>query len=121
MHQLLGDTPELSDGAFVCELFLQRLPSNVRMVLASAGRNTSLEELAQMADKIVEVATPSVSAVNVSPQLATEIDQLRLEVAGLTSLVKSLTQRRRTPSPNRNRREPSTALCWYHQCYGDCS
>ena len=72
-----------------------------------------------MADKIVEVATPSVSAVNVSPQLATEIDQLRSEVAGLTSLVKSLTQRRRTPSPNRNRREPSADLCWYHQRYGD--
>ena len=37
MQQLLsGTTPGLPDGAFVRELFLQRLPSNVRMVLASA-------------------------------------------------------------------------------------
>ena len=67
MQQLLGDTPRLPDEAFVCELFLQRLPPNVRMVLASARQDTSLEELAQMADKIVEVATPSVSAVNNIP------------------------------------------------------
>ena len=68
MQQLLsGTTPGLPDGAFVRELFLQRLPSNVRMVLASARPDTSIDELAQMADKIVEVATPSVSAVTTTP------------------------------------------------------
>ena len=128
MQQLLGDTPRLPDEAFVRELFLQRLPSNVRMVLASTRQDTSLEELAQMADKIVEVATPSVSAVNnipssIPPQIATEMEQLRSEVASLTSLVKSITQHRRSPSPNFRRRQSpsrsSTDLCWYHQRYGD--
>ena len=47
MQQLLGGTaPGLPDGAFIRELFLQRLPSSVRMVLASASRDTSTEELA---------------------------------------------------------------------------
>ena len=34
LQQLAGDTPG-ADGAFLRELFLQRLPNNVRMVLAS--------------------------------------------------------------------------------------
>ena len=105
IQQLLGDTPRLPDKAFVHELFLQRLPPNVRMVLASARQDTSLEELAQMADKIVEVATPSVSTVNnipssIPPQIVTEMEQLHSEVASLTSLVKSIAQRRCSPSPN---------------------
>lgn len=37
MHQLLGDKAATADTAFIRELFLQRLPANVRMVLASAG------------------------------------------------------------------------------------
>ena len=43
MQQLLsGTAPGLPNGAFVHELFLQRLPSNVRMVLASAKPDTSM-------------------------------------------------------------------------------
>ena len=63
-----------------------------------------------MADKIVEVATPSVSAVNnipssIPPQIATEMEQLRSEVANLTSLVQSITQHQRSPSLNFRRRQ----------------
>ena len=48
------------------------------MVLASTRRDTSVEELAQIADKIMEVATTSVSAVTTTPpQLAAEMKQLR--------------------------------------------
>ena len=65
MQQLLGDLagPE-PDSSFLRELFLQRLPGSVRMVLASTGNAMSLESLAQMADKIVEVAMPTISAIN---------------------------------------------------------
>ena len=102
MQQLLsGTAPGLSNGAFVHKLFLQRLPSNVRMVLASAKPDTSVEELTQKADKIVGVATPSVSAVATTPpHITAEIEQLCLEVGPLTNLVKSLTQCRHSPSPN---------------------
>ena len=41
MQQLLGDRPGLTDGSFLQELFLQRLPPNVRMVLASTPEETS--------------------------------------------------------------------------------
>ena len=37
MQQLLGEHVTVADNSFLRELFLQRLPSNVRMVLASTG------------------------------------------------------------------------------------
>ena len=45
LQQLACDTPG-ADGAFLRELFLQRLPSNVRMVLASTRSDTPINELA---------------------------------------------------------------------------
>ena len=61
------------------------------MVLASARRDSSLEELAYMADKIMEVAPSLIAMVHVSPKVATEIEELCSKVASLTTLVKSLT------------------------------
>ena len=55
MQQLLGDSAAATDSAFVRSLFLQRLPANVRMVLASAADSISLEDLAQLADRVAEV------------------------------------------------------------------
>ena len=50
MQQLLGDKFGTSSDAnsFVRELFLQRLPSNVRMVLASMDTSIDLNKLADM-------------------------------------------------------------------------
>ena len=85
MQQLLGNTPGIPDGSFIRELFLQRLPTNVRMVLASTNDSVPLDELAQLADKIVEVAVPqTVSAVQ-SANFGNELDKLKSEVAGLRS------------------------------------
>ena len=58
MRQLWSDHP---DDA---ELFLQRLPNNVRVVLAPLGIDVSLDKLA---DRIVEVATPSIAAFHAPP------------------------------------------------------
>ena len=64
MNQLLGDKASTTDSTFLRELFLQRLPANVRMVLASTAEPASLEQLATLADKIMEaVASPSISSV----------------------------------------------------------
>ena len=52
------------------ELFLQRLPPNVRMVLASTPDTGNITELAQLADKVMEVAAPSVSGINILPILS---------------------------------------------------
>ena len=51
MQQLLGDKLGMSADAnsFLRELFLQRLPANVRMVLASADSSMDLDKLADIA------------------------------------------------------------------------
>ena len=123
MQQLLGDQAGLTDGTFLRELFLQRLPGNVRMILASTADTVSLENLAELADKIVEVAIPSVSAVD-TPKLTTEVEQLRAEVTRLQDVVKSLTRQtrqlpRRSPSPARVHTQTDPTLCWYHKKYGN--
>ncbi len=61
MRQLWSDRP---DDLFLRELFLQRLPSNVRMVLAPLGVGVPVDQLAEMADRIVDVATPTMAAVH---------------------------------------------------------
>ena len=76
MQQLLVDKAGLMESSFLRELFLQRLPPNVRMVLASVHDNSAdLQKLAQLADKVTEVANPTVSAIN-SMQAADKLEQL---------------------------------------------
>lgn len=132
MQQLLGDKLGTSADAntFLRELFLQRLPPNVRMVLASTDTSMSLNKLADMADKVMEVATPTVSAITDTRTDTLEVKQLREEVARLADLVASLTTRSRRRSTSRPRRPqspapqnppPEDSLCWYHAKYGEAA
>ena len=122
MNLLLGDKAASTDNSLLRELFLQRLPTNVRLVLASTSDTLSLKDLAMLADKIMEVhsTTPSVAAIT-SSQLSTEVDKLRAEIASLKKLVKqgSATRRIRTRSPSPARpRTSDSSVCWYHQTFG---
>lgn len=148
MQQLIGDRPGLLMGtSFLQELFLQRLPHSVRMVLASTPDSTTLDKLAEMADKIMEVsippsvsavaaptiaaptvAAPTVAAVGSSPGLATEVEHLRADITRLEKLVRnfalprspsrsSFRQSRRSPSPAAS--TSTDSLCWYHHKFGD--
>ena len=67
---------------------LQHLSNHVWMVLASAD-DMSLEALAQLAKKIMEVATPTVVAVHISP-LASKVKQLHAEIDLLKDTLASL-------------------------------
>ena len=132
MQQLLGDKCGASADAnyFLRELFLQRLPANVRMVLASADSSMDLDKLADMADKVMEVAAPTVAAVSGAHSDYTddsEIKHLREEVARLADLVSSLTTQSRRRSSSKPRRTASPvptnpnkdAFCWYHTKFGE--
>ena len=123
MQQLLGDTPGITDGSFIRKLFL-RLTANVRMVLASTNDSVSLDDLAQLADKIVEVSAPqSVSTVR-SSNLSDEVEKLKGQLTNLTQLVKSLSFQRKSrtrspsPAPPDSSNANDTTVCWYHQKYG---
>ena len=133
MQQLLGDhAGPITDNGFLKELFLQRLPANVRMVLASADC-PGLAKLADIADKIVEVAIPQTVAAtsNSTP----DITQLKEEVTRLSELVVSLTQQRGRPcgrSFSRDHRPQSpshtipntpnnSGLCRYQKKFGEAA
>ena len=115
MQQLLGEKASGTDALFLHELCSQQLSSNVLMVLASTN-TTSLDELAQLANQIMEVATTSISNVSAS----SEVDQLWAEIADIKKLVQSLLipqaqhQHRPSPSPSILNKES----CWYHQRFG---
>ena len=107
MQQLLGDKLGTSADAnsFLRELFLQRLPSNVRMVLASADSSMDLDKLADMAEKVMEVATPTISAVSNTTDHTdhSEIKQLWEEISRLADLVASLTTQPRHHNQSQSR------------------
>ena len=77
MQQLVGDKASYTDVSFLRWLFLLWLPSNITMVLASS-ETTDLVKIAQLADKVVEVATPQVSSATILPTLIVTTFELRL-------------------------------------------
>lgn len=119
LEQLVGD--KTVGPGILRQLFLKRMPPNVRLILASTSDALALSDLAALADKIIEAHIPTVNTVGESnPSLA----QVRLnpsrdhntspqgelvdQVATLTKLVKELTttvgrlQRDRSRSRSRN-------------------
>ena len=55
MKQLMGENPLQSD--ILKQLFVNQLLANAQMILASAGESTPVDELAELADRIMEVTT----------------------------------------------------------------
>ena len=61
MEQLVGE--QQLDKVILKQLFLQRLPQNVCLILASKSDSLSLSDLAELADRIIEARVPVVNAV----------------------------------------------------------
>ena len=75
MRQLLGER-KLEDG-ILKQLFLQRLPSNAQLILVSSSDTVTLDQLAILADRILEVSVPAANAVSVPPPPTSELTGLR--------------------------------------------
>ena len=127
--QQLFQSTELGDKRpaqlLLKELFLQRLPANVHMVLASSMEGKTLGEIAQLADKVTTAAPPAIGGVKPHPQGLEEMEELRTEIAGLKEMVATLATSSQSPrqhtSPrcmSRLRSPPppstTTQMCWYH-------
>lgn len=138
MRQLLGD--RVLEDSILRQLFLQRLPASVQMVITSAGDSMTMEQLAELADKVMAVSIPSQGVNSVTPvatptataDLQSEVELLRGEINRLAVQLQhqsSHPQRSRSRSRNRSSR-PSrsstpapdavdTGMCWYHANFGD--
>ena len=124
MQQLLGDKATGLNPSFMRELFLQCLPTNVRLVLALTAESITLQELANLADKVMEVATPTMASVSPPDSLVAEISELKAEIAQVKRLLKSYrsTPCRRAGSPASTHLSLPTSisdLCLYHQKFGE--
>ncbi|XP_064475690.1 uncharacterized protein LOC135389584 [Ornithodoros turicata] len=127
-----GDLSSTSDR-FLRQLFLQRLPRHVQMVLATAA-NLSLDELAALADAVMEVASaspqvdvierpallPSLSDIP-RQSLAPRIDEhgITQHLNHLTQLVADLAFRSRSPRHSRSPSNNTDGVCWYHRRFGE--
>ncbi|KAH6944560.1 hypothetical protein HPB50_003986 [Hyalomma asiaticum] len=124
MRQLLhtdGATTTDADSRLLRELFVQRLPVNVRMILASAA-DKRLSELAELADSVLAVAPPSVAALQ--PDIAsraptTALHDIREQISRLADTVAAM-QARSTPE-ERQRPAAQQKTCWYHRKYSNAA
>ncbi|XP_037507422.1 uncharacterized protein LOC119383391 [Rhipicephalus sanguineus] len=124
MRQLLhtaGATTTEADSRLLRELFLQRLPVNVRMVLASAA-DKRLSQLAELADSVLAVAPPSVAALQpdiVGRAPTTALHDIREQISRLADTVAAM-QARSTPE-ERQRPAAQQRTCWYHRKHGNAA
>ncbi|KAM7313483.1 uncharacterized protein ISCGN_003345 [Ixodes scapularis] len=136
LQQLLGEKAPTFDVALLRELFLQRLPTGVRMVLAAAS-GLNLEDLAKLVDSVMEVAVPTIAHVqnqsgislpttpsaeavtapcdvnNLREEFHKEIGRLSAQIAALTDRIPA-GQRPRSSSRQRRPRHPSPSQGWYN-------
>lgn len=134
MQQLLQNSTSDTDCSILQELFLQRLPHTVRMILAAAD-DMPLVRLAALADKVMECTLPGVSSVSSpSAERDTAIARVESRLDKLVDVVAALQHQperascRRSQSHASSRRLSSPATsgssshqadhCWYHRNFG---
>ena len=102
MEQLLG--ARTLEPSILKQLFMQRLPTNVQLILASTSCDVDITQLAKLADKIVKVAppAPSIQACAMVPApapslvaavkspVASDLQRLQAQVEKLTTQMEML-------------------------------
>lgn len=109
-------------------LWLQRLPQQIQAILQIQS-DLALDKLAELADKVAEVAPPimpiattaavsepPISEVNI---LAQRVEQLSLQIAALQNDRSLSHLRNRSRSHSRSRSSTDEKLCWYHSRFRD--
>ena len=105
MCQLLDDNV-LEDG-ILRQLFLQRLPQNIQLILASTPQTVSLEDLSLLADKILEVASPHllVAALTQRTPPPPTMHDHNQQIAALQGQINQLTAQLQALSPQLDSRD----------------
>ncbi|XP_026323301.1 uncharacterized protein LOC113232739 [Hyposmocoma kahamanoa] len=125
LRHLRSLSPNLTDETILRELFLQRLPRTVQATL-TAQAELSLEKIAELTDKILEVTPSSTGIVCATALLGPSNNELVPIIAQLQALSKqvaalSTRHLRSRSSSRRSCPRPRSAtphgLCWYYRRY----
>lgn len=121
MKQLLDRFAPL-DSLLIRELFLQRLPPDIRLILA-ANKHADVAELAEIADSLVDSGTINLPECNSLKRKPDEADQrviqLSKDVAELKKIVQELNINCHSQGKKNNQKGNQTLqLCWYHSKFG---
>lgn len=127
---------------FVKSIWTSRLPRNIQTVIASQISDLQVEKLAEIADRVYEIApeVPQIASASatttstVTSDLIKQVSELSKQVAKLTTRLTNRDANRsrsRSRSQSRNRRyssfnkhrpqqpPPNHPHCFYHYTYGD--
>lgn len=109
------------------EIFLSRLPSRVRLVLAATTDRLSIADKAAVADKLMEVTALGQHEVNsVSPAtpstdfstLANEVQKIRKDLDSVLNTISRRRSQSRSRSLSKNCNDRS-GFCFYHYNFGE--
>jgi len=114
-------------------ILFEQLPETCRGILA-ASKSEDLQELAELADVIIEQLEPSQSSIatikkpapaNDASNVQSQIDQITKDLADLKVLLNKRFSRSRSRTPSRSARQGSSSrnrdksgLCWRHKRFG---
>lgn len=137
MRHLIGTNTGLVSDALLKQIFVPRLPTHVQVMLA-ANDALTIDQAAELADKLMDVIGPQVSAVASASSVpmtqvpAGPIDDLaalRKEINEIKTLLRgrqdnkqsggsSTRNRSKTPAA-RNDDNKTSGPCWFHVKFGD--
>lgn len=121
LRHLAGNV--LSDENILRQLWMRRLPQHLQAILA-AQSELSLDKIAELADKIIEIpgAAPIPSQPSVAAASATGLETIMKRLDELSNQVAAL-QLKQSRQGNRSRSRPRSQsrseVCRLHKKYGD--
>lgn len=129
MQQLLGDKASTIDKSILKEIFVQRLSSNVRIILATLNEEMSLESQAEIADKIMEISPNlyfsnteemNINNTNKACSCQKDISRLSKEILELGEKINTIKTQFNTSRRFARNRSPSISskYCYYHKRFG---
>lgn len=121
MQQLLGSKVDGLDSLLLREIFLQKIPPNVGMVMTASNEN-DLSKLAELADKLMAVASTSVAAVASEPSPHEQLKEMKNEISRLVDSVAALHTASRSTSQGASQSPTKRQkICWYHRKFGNAA
>ncbi|CAL8073951.1 unnamed protein product [Calicophoron daubneyi] len=110
------------DTSLFRQIFLQKLPSHVREILASISDETSLADLANIADKILVVKQQDPPALPTNMLTVPSTSNLQQQINLISARLDQLAKYPPHAPPRRRRRSRSKtsmlSRCWYHTRFG---